>query len=86
MNLPIPSYEPPVAILNEQCRIEMETLLYLAEQELHLNDSVSDSIVNHCIDWMLLLFQRNNTTPVKNKFKLEQAYLQNYRGLQYDNA
>ena len=65
VNLPIPSYETPVAILNEQCRIEMETLLYLAEQELHLNDSVSDSIVNHCIDWMLLLFQRNNTTLSK---------------------
>ncbi len=61
-NMPISSLETPVAILNEQCRIEMETLLYLAEQELNLGDAVSDSIAEYCINWMLLLFRRNNTT------------------------
>lgn len=59
------SYQTPVAFLNEQCRIEMETLLYLAEQELNFNDPISDTIADHCIDWMLLLFQRNNTSQLR---------------------
>lgn len=59
------SHETPVAILDEQSRIEMETLLYLTEQELNIKDPISDRIAEHCIDWMLLLFQRNNTSLSK---------------------
>ena len=64
-NIPALSYETPVDILSEQSRFEMETLLYLAEEELNINDPVSDGIANHCINWMLLLFQRNNTSRLR---------------------
>ncbi len=53
----------PTAHLDSQGTVEMETLLYLAEQELNMKDSSSDSIIDHCLEWMLLLFKRSNTDP-----------------------
>ena len=51
--------EVPVATLNEQSRIEMETLLYLLENELNSHQYRSDAAANDCLDWMLLILQRH---------------------------
>lgn len=61
-NLPAQGLKTPVATLDEQSRIEIESLLYLAEQELNRKDSFTDGAIDRCLDWMLLLFRRNNET------------------------
>lgn len=59
-NLPPYNLKTPVANLNAQSQIEIESLLYLTEQELNLNDSFSDCAVDRFLDLMLLIFRRNN--------------------------
>lgn len=75
-NIPNSKLKTPVALLEQQDRIEIESLLYLAELEMNLKDNFSESITDRFIDWVLLIFQRNTTTtlcfdPLYNKLLLE---------------
>lgn len=49
----------PVIALNEVSRIEVEQVLYLLEMELKNKYAQYSYIANACIDWILLILQRN---------------------------
>lgn len=87
--LPLKGLKTPVANLNMQNRLEIESLLYLAEQELNFGDSFSDDIVDHCLDWMLMIFRRNNTEYLNfdsNWNKLLSKISENYNTITLEEA
>lgn len=68
----------PTATLNLNGRLEIESLLYLAEQELDTDDNYSDGIADLCLEWILSVFRRYNATtattdPIWNNLLIEIA-------------